>query len=934
MSGFLQRLFAPRWRHPDPRVRRTAIDRLDPEQDHDTLRQLLDDADDNVRRAALDRLGDPRAWLESNDSLDDPEQRRRLVSLISGQQAAAPPLEERLPLIERLHDPDLLSELAYKGDNQQLRLAALARLQDEDRLVEQACHNGIAAVRRAAAARVESDTGLERLTRESRRDRHIARQARERLSERRNRLRERDERFQRRETLIEQLGQLARARWEPMYAARLRHLQREWASLAEDAEEDQRQRFHEFEQQASERIETEQARHRNQQAREQAEADAQAIVEALGETLERFAQQSTLTAQDIDWLRAQRQLHDERWRELTDRHSPEADLQQRFEHRQSRYSAILQAWQRYCEHADALEQALSEQDHLALTTLCGHIAWPDGLPQPASLQDAQRRLSQPSESASATADDTSSDHSATDGHYPGDERFVDDLEQLEHCLEQGDLNRATRLHDSLQQRQQRLDPAERSSHGARLRQLGARVLELRDWRNFAAAPKREQLCEAMETLAANELDERTRDQRHRRLVNEWKALGSAAATRELAQRFRSASDRVREQLSDFHAARDRLRQDNLAHRHTLCEQIETLLAQPDAISDPDELRAIRDRAREEWRQYAPVPREEGEELKRRFSKAMRTLQGVIDQQARAVGDAKRELVEQARTLEQSDMGAVERAEQTKALQRQWRELGRAPRGDEQALWKEFRRICDSIFAIRDEQRQQRRRQQDTRLDAMQALIERIDAWQPERAEERRVLDEALEEAQELTPLPSGNRANGMQKRWNGIVRDREARLETLELQSLHARWQQWTPLLQAHVAADDQQLAGQSPTPVEPPQTLRLSPQARQAHADRNTARHTVTAEHAEEWLAHLRVYLTVLAGAPIENADASRRLDVQVARLNDGMGSDLTLHDELDQLQCQLLANGPITSASWQHIAPQLDRLMEQLCWPESSDT
>ncbi|MFD2312592.1 DUF349 domain-containing protein [Halomonas organivorans] len=70
--------------------------------------------------------------------------------------------------------------------------------------------------------------------------------------------------------------------------------------------------------------------------------------------------------------------------------------------------------------------------------------------------------------------------------------------------------------------------------------------------------------------------------------------GDAAANREQAVAFRAASDRIHERLSDWHARQQRQRQDNLAARETLCEQLETLLAQPAAEADPDALREIRD----------------------------------------------------------------------------------------------------------------------------------------------------------------------------------------------------------------------------------------------------------------------------------------------------------------------------------------------------
>ncbi|WP_106418586.1 hypothetical protein [Salinicola tamaricis] len=64
-------------------------------------------------------------------------------------------------------------------------MTALARIEDEARLVHHASDNGIAAVRLAAAERVSSPSGLSTLVKQARRDKQVARLARERLARQR-----------------------------------------------------------------------------------------------------------------------------------------------------------------------------------------------------------------------------------------------------------------------------------------------------------------------------------------------------------------------------------------------------------------------------------------------------------------------------------------------------------------------------------------------------------------------------------------------------------------------------------------------------------------------------------------------------------------------------------------------------------------------------
>lgn len=916
MPGFLQRLFAPRWRHNDPRIRQEAIAGLTVERDREKLETLLHDDNIEVRHAALARLATPEryqtllATLEPGDPLY-----RTLLDTLTGKERTLLSLEQRLQVVETFDDPALVTHMATHADNQQLRLAALARISDEQALIEQACQNSIAGVRQAAASRIDSDEGLERLAREARRDKQIMRSARDRLNQRRDQRREQDARQQRRDDLIAAMTRLSDQPWEPMLPARYRHLVREWRSLAEDADESQRHRFHQVEQITSTRVVEHDNAEREERAREQAmdmaRRDSQRIIGSLEQALKDLEHHATLDAQDVAQLQAHFRLQAEQWRDLTDRIAPSLEDQKRFEALLQKASELTGAWQRFEEHEQTLRGAIDSRDFQAIKRLTRTIAWPEGLPCPTLLT----HLPEPA----APADSDSAPRNTLDP-----DQFQQSLDQLESQLDRGELQEATRLLDSLMQRRQRLPSDQRDRLQARLNQLGQRTHELRDWRNFAAAPKREQLIEGMEGLAAADMDEPARDQQHRRLVRDWKALGDAAASRERSTRFRQASDLVREQLAGFYQRRDHQRETNLAERERLCEQLETLISHKAATSDPDSLRTIRDRAREAWRQWSPVPRDRESELRQRFTRSLRALQTLIDQQARSVAQAKQALVDEIRELEDADIDDERRADQAKALQTRWRELGRAPRGEEQALWRAFRQHCDAIFERRNAQRNQQRQQRDSRLDQMQALIDRLDQWLPATAADQAILDDAEREADDLMPLPNGPRTGGMLKRWEGILRDRRERLGRLALGTLAERWQQWQPLLEAHVAADSRALQGEPADRVETP--LPLSPQALEAHRLRNDRRASGEQAKAREWLEHLRVHLSVLVDAPLGSEDSSRRLDVQVARLNDAMGNMPEPMEEIEQLQCRLLASGPIDQEDWQRIAPRLESLMAML--------
>lgn len=927
MQGLFRRLFAPRWQHSDPEVRRQAVERLDtthPDQ-HQALERLARDDDAGVRNAALARLDDPAGLLRLLEGgAVSHELTQRLMALVTGREGSHD-LDSRIAIVERLEDQALLAEIALKGDNQQLRLAALARLADEDALIRQACDNGIAAVRHAAAARVESEAGLARLAQSARRDRQVMRQARERLNRLRADAASLAAAGARRDALIETLERHAKAAWEPLYAGRFRHLVREWETLGDAPDAELERRYQDACLRCRKIIGDHEAQQRSRDAdhlrREGADQSREALIDALEESLDALQRSERITDQDIASLRAQKHLLANRWQELSDQHLANEALGQRYGAALQAFDRIAQARIRLDERAEAIEQALQEGDDERLKALIEACSWPEDLSPTPLLAHARKRLVA---STAAPTDVQTSDLA----------RFSAELIELERLLESGSFKGASRLHQGLRHQAEALQQARGLSRSriaaelATLKRLGARLAELRDWRGFVAGPKRDQLCLAITELAEDTtLGDAELDRRHRQLVKEWKSLGDAAANREQAARFRAASERIHERLGPWRERLESERHKHLADRQALCEKLETLLAQPAHEADPDALRQIRDRAREQWRHSAPVPREHAEAIGRRFARIRHELQTLIDRRAREIADAKRELIEQTRQLAETPMPAARRAEQAKALQQRWRALGRAPRGEEQALWREFRGICDTIFANREAERGDQLRRDQERLDAMQALIDRLDGWQPADSRDAPFLEQATREAAALEPLPSGRRTEGMRRRWSGIIRARRERLARLGVVDEVNRWRHVQPLLAAHLEADATCLAGDSVADVQPPETLALGDDMVSAHARRNAARHEPADETlVEERLARLRVHLSLLAVGRVSQRDNPLRLAIQVERLNDNLGREPSRAEELHGVLLELLATGPVPPSLWAREVGEFDHMLESL--------
>ncbi|PCF94511.1 DUF349 domain-containing protein [Vreelandella nigrificans] len=929
MHGLLRRLFAPRWQHPDPEVRLKALNQLDPQQptQRDALKTLTEDGSDTIQLAALLALDDIQGLISGYAKRPQDEAWLNAVcQRLTGVEGHID-LTQRQALVAQLSEPRLLNTIALQGDNLDLRLTALSQLSDEHDLIHQACHNGVAAVRHQAAQRIENEESLKQLLKEARRDRQVVRLARDKLTQLRNDAEWLTEQQAQREQLLKQLEKHANAPWEPLYGGRFRHLEREWQNLEHPSSTDQEERFqqailscrktlHDHETQ-------EQARQQSLIRRAEAESTRDKLLEGLEETLDGLRQASEVSAQDIDSLRAQRQLLGQRWQTLSDLHPPSNTIQQRYTHALTHYENYMEAWQRWSETESILESALSTNDHPSIRQHIKRCAWPDELAPPALLKSAQTALR-----AEAIIEQRKT---------PSLSAITAELDNFEHLLERGAFKSASRLHQRLKPSLDTLTNEDAKPHKARLKHLGAQLAELRDWRGFVAGPKREQLCASIDALADDQyMAEEALDRHHRQLVKEWKSLGDAAANREQSARFRAASDRIRERLKPWLKQLTQERDINLRSREALCEQLETLLDQPAEDADPDMLREIRDKARHQWRDYSPVPREQAEAVGRRFGKIRHRLQLLIDQRAEQIGQQKRALIEQVQALQNdSEQPLAKRITQTKQLQQQWRQLGRAPKGEEQTLWKNFRHACDQLFAQRDAHKSEQAARQQQQLDNMQALIDQMDSWQPTHANEATILDDYLKQASKLEPLPHNRRSDGMQRRLSGIVRARRERLSRLAVADTVQQWQALLPLIKAHIAADQQALAGETTAEIDASSLLntKLPTAFTDAHQQRNVARQATSAPLSaeqltalEDDLARLRVHLSLLALGSVKQRDEPLRLAIQVERLNEGLHSERSRAEEIIDVLAALLALGPMPLALWEKEVKELDSLLNRL--------
>ena len=229
-------------------------------------------------------------------------------------------------------------------------------------------------------------------------------------------------------------------------------------------------------------------------------------------------------------------------------------------------------------------------------------------------------------------------------------------------------------------------------------------------------------------------------------------------------------------------------------------------------------------------------------------------------------DDKRALIEAAKALlESEDLQAA--TEASKLLQQEWRTLGAAPGSLEHQLWKEFRTQCDNLFKLRDEQRKNRLEERLQRFSlARQQLAEAKVALA---TGEYQQANKLFQQAAGLRNIPKKEQQN-----WQAELDNLAEQLQRIEQQQARkGLTQQLDDLLTA------------LPEVGEPEDQIEAK---------------------------RLIVELELLVGVAAQAEDQQLRLQLQINRMNTGLGvpDEATTLQEIQQLLAKWHEIGGSTSS------------------------
>ncbi|MDP9008582.1 MAG: DUF349 domain-containing protein [Pseudomonadota bacterium] len=237
-----------------------------------------------------------------------------------------------------------------------------------------------------------------------------------------------------------------------------------------------------------------------------------------------------------------------------------------------------------------------------------------------------------------------------------------------------------------------------------IQQLDEKLQELKQWKDYAVAPKRLELIAEMEALIGSTEDPKALAERIKSLQQDWRTIakGIVSEAAEEWERFQQASNAAYQPCREHFEAQAKLRQQNLDQRKSVLERLLAFEATQN-VESPDWrlLASVLSEAPQEWRRYFPVDRDAGRAVQEEFEVSMRRLQAKLDAWHEGNAADKQSLIKRARhLLTQED--SREAIDAVKRLQLLWKETGPVPGAQSQSLWNEFREVCDLVYQKRQQ----------------------------------------------------------------------------------------------------------------------------------------------------------------------------------------------------------------------------------------
>lgn len=452
----------------------------------------------------------------------------------------------------------------------------------------------------------------------------------------------------------------------------------------------------------------------------------------------------------------------------------------------------------------------------------------------------------------------------------------------------------------LQKKVTAMETAERATLGDKLARAEKQLADMADWQDFAARPKLEALCEQMEALPSKEKETEAIAREVKNIQKQWKALGVSRASNELWSRFKTAGDTAYEPCKAFFEEKQVERQAKMDAKKQLCDALEIKQAELDSAEAEWKIiqRTVND-AKREWSRNRIPDRKPDKQLEARFSAILKPFEEKLAGQYDANAVLKNELIEKVQKLAEAEINQHS-VNQTRSLQSAWKQIGIMRRREDQTLWESFNGHCRIIFKQQHASEREQYKASMGHVFRARDIIKSLKQIAKQGSPEDQQVQELATEFQGLAEFPEKDKKfllrdfRGAMDACSRVQQTQSRRREQAgheELMRCVALCEQLeaaveSPDLRTDTLRDDVLHAWESSDVKLNREHVQLLEQRRSAalaHLDSGTR---FDYDGAENVRRDLLIRMEVAAGLDTPGEDKARRMQYQLAHLQEGMTS------------------------------------------------
>lgn len=955
MASFFSKLFKPKWQNSSANVRIEAIAELDPSADQKILQELAtQDDNEGVQQAAIERFNDPAVLIKLYPALSNTTKAKALAKTNALSQQLG------LNLFDLVEDSSLLAEMIVSSEAPTDFMSGLARLQDEEALLNIATNAQLTRIRQAAAELILSETHLQKVLEVARsKDKNVFQIAKSKLNTIKDRQKEQLEHQAQLTSLLASLEEHAKTEDTNLYEAKLESLTQRWNPLRDSADDAQNARYEALVeqckvkalaiQQLSSAQEDSSPKHQTNDTRVSENATQAPLTEAQTESQNELnATLETLTStlnqlksrpasnQEVSAIDAIIKTQETRWIECTKSAVIEKSDEKQYKDSMSQLRQYLSALQKLAQNQASLESALSksesnDQDASShVQGLVKKINWPDGFATPEILSSAFEKIESSQESREAHIEKQNTLEA----------QFQESIKQLDALLDEKQLNDSKTLMQKVRKTYGQLDQKRQNSLSASLKLRTNQLNELRDWQGFAASPQQLRLCEAMEHLAEQHLDPKEKATRIKALQDEWKGLGGARE-QEVWDRFSAAADKAFEPCAEYFNEQTQLKKANLEKRSTLLDELTTFVEQTDwANSDRsnDDWKAIENinrQARTEWRDAYPVDHKKGNSLQDKFNKVLAALEEKLNTERQANLQLKQDIVARAQKLSDNPSDLKSAMQGAKDLQNEWQKIGITEHKKDRALWKAFRKACDSIFEQRDAERHKAKEETSAKLNEAEQRLKQASVLAKTQYNDLQALESALKQVRQdlkqVNDVPNKDK-NRFYDEYNALIESLKEQKKALSFMDIKQKW------AEAARKADVAYTAFTASANSDESSNSHASAFSSEHELGKTLESHFKTLwqqvvkadikELSEADAQELCIRCEIAAGIDSPSSEQERRMQLQVSRLSEGLSNtvNLTREEQLNGLLQRWYTEALVSPAVRAQFADRIETCIQKV--------